>query len=55
MICYSTFLEDFEGIGCSTTLFHMVALLTSIKEITLALFRDDLYFWQDDKITRIVS
>lgn len=55
MIGYSAFPPDFEGLECSTTSFHMVALLTSIKEITLALVRDDLYFWQDDKITRVVS
>lgn len=52
MIDYSTFLANFED---GTTLFYMVALLTFVKEITLAMVRDDLCFWQADKTIRIAS
>lgn len=35
---------NFEGLEGGTTLFHMVALLTFVKETSLVLVRDDLYF-----------
>lgn len=45
MIVRSAFLANFEGLEGGSTLFQMVALLTFIKETSLAVIRDDLYFW----------